>query len=60
MRKVLILITSTLVIACKSDEENQIDHKNIPEKNFKLALDDTIFLGSNTGKIIGYQTPNDD
>jgi len=55
IRNVLILSMTMLLInfsSCKKQKKNEVN-------DFNIELNDTIYLGSNTGKILNYKTEND-
>lgn len=55
IRNVLILSMIILLINFSSCKKR----KKIEVNDFSIELNDTIYLGSNTGKILNYKTDND-
>src|SRR5690606_32517224 len=60
MRNFTYLIMIFVLMACKSEKKEIVDSpKDISEK-FKFHLNDTLYLGANTGTISDYQTEQED
>ncbi len=60
MRNFTCLILFSVLIACKSDKKETVDSPNDISEKFKFHLNDTLYLGANTGSISDYQPEQDD